>query len=1498
MALVIVLSMLALVTVVAVSFTMFSMMESRNARNFLKSAQGGFVMDLALGDAMHKIVAGSPQIGTNYYWVSAPGRLWRVGGINSAGATNKLFPTNQFFAPSYSGDFAALSNESGYINLYSETTNLFTSTNQIGFHPTNTFVNMNGAQRGYKIAPDGNPSGLTNNAPVPLTVQWVQIARDMTQPINSNNPVVGRYAYWVDAENARLNINDFGITNRVGWRGLSPQEFAVDGVLSGITGADLDSYRLPLPVVIGSPNLPLTTYKNTSFFRRVDDLRMAGITDANIKNNAFYLTAVGRDIEVDNGGRLPINLDAYNGTYNPIDSDQNARLPSSMGGASVYRNHPMAVWSNSVYSPRLSGKTWDPSVSGGTSPTTNDVHFGPDSYGTFDEYTNAVAIYQNAPSTYINVVYNPDPSTLDPDPMMFFGGTIEGDQITIVPGTSGSQGIGYLAPNYYLFAESTVITPSLAPQSPDWLLSRLMGSRKGSGWEPAKPFSTGFENRRTTDKIWDKSRDYDVVAMQRLTQTRDFAAEPNWFVKPTATSNNQEPANNATLSTGADNGKYTWNEMSQILANINTWRQTNVAMTAKGDVDVTVVPPNNWANIGGYNWPVTDTVNSPINPSGGLIANNVTNISRGSTANNQPVVLNQNLGNRPLPYINEVGLTIVSSGGKLMNFNVNVEMWNPAYVPTSEPWDLGILILLPEAPYAVGAEQGTITSGIRAPDETYYSNAALSGNGSMMYGDHNNPERYRTLTYREMDGSGGTLPVAPQAAQAGYGPASMRGSIWRAPGALDGSFMVKGGAGGVEGLYKNANTGVVDCPTNSLGGGTIECSNFDRTLGHKTKYLGRWHAPITTGGGPGRFVVLKNAHLVDWRVPQRLDIALLPNKVRYGNYGLVPGGLSDYTLGVNSFGGLSFVQADDGFIDVNPDDAEDGRKINTAVAVAVMKMPSHNNNQKVLTIFDEFPTLAAGSRANSISGQKMAPFYQIVPQPRINPRDEPDTDVGGDVGMPQTKYLPFLNVPIQANGTTIVSREVDDPQVGSRAAQIDVRRTAANETNNIVNASDANDWLMLSASSAHSMGTVSQVVRDNYNGGDGGGVDWAGGYTNDSENATGPLLSGNSSRYQTVYSTGTEWPGEVGATNKALTLNTSANKWSTTGTNWTAMGGSKPRFSGWGDGDGDLTSQLIKMNDYEHPAELGYVHTGRPWRTLRFGRSYYGTDASQNIRTTSMAWPQNTIDTTNSVPDWYLFDQFLGMSVTADNAPQEWKDLIKETGFHGSSLGMVTNPRRGTMALNPAIYTAQYTNGVPAALSRLKPLISMFTNVVATADLMNVVQAVYMPTNSIAGSYEGYVPGPTGDRFGIPGVLDSPGELSEVFGRMTAGTVNASAPYTTMVTDVWGGNKPTLPQTGANTVFADGWTKVNNSGTTIEAGASAFPKELLRAVGAQMSPRTRFFHIYVCAQSFGGPWVNGQLGPNTKVTGEFWKEVLVERYNRYNENAYKPEYRIVWEKAL
>ncbi|PTY01751.1 hypothetical protein DB346_11185 [Verrucomicrobia bacterium LW23] len=62
-----------------------------------------------------------------------------------------------------------------------------------------------GAPR-YPIIPASAGSG-GGGAAVPLRVAWVNLLRDPSQPASKDNPVVARYAFWMDDESTKLNIN-------------------------------------------------------------------------------------------------------------------------------------------------------------------------------------------------------------------------------------------------------------------------------------------------------------------------------------------------------------------------------------------------------------------------------------------------------------------------------------------------------------------------------------------------------------------------------------------------------------------------------------------------------------------------------------------------------------------------------------------------------------------------------------------------------------------------------------------------------------------------------------------------------------------------------------------------------------------------------------------------------------------------------------------------------------------------------------------------------------------------------------------------------------------------------------------------------------------------------------------------------------------------------------------------------------------------------------------
>jgi hypothetical protein len=51
------------------------------------------------------------------------------------------------------------------------------------------------------------PSDAENSEPPPMRIRWVPLLRDPSRPADATNPLVGRYAFWMDDECARLNFN-------------------------------------------------------------------------------------------------------------------------------------------------------------------------------------------------------------------------------------------------------------------------------------------------------------------------------------------------------------------------------------------------------------------------------------------------------------------------------------------------------------------------------------------------------------------------------------------------------------------------------------------------------------------------------------------------------------------------------------------------------------------------------------------------------------------------------------------------------------------------------------------------------------------------------------------------------------------------------------------------------------------------------------------------------------------------------------------------------------------------------------------------------------------------------------------------------------------------------------------------------------------------------------------------------------------------------------------
>jgi len=176
-ALVVTLAVLALVTILSVGMFSVVRLERVSARRVLDATNARLLSDMAadhalslIRDAISAAEATVPAAtaGERRFWVSQPGRItvFHADGSVDADATRELYSTAS--------------------------------------DPDAPTVDLNAAPFGgtHPILTDGG----TGAAPV-LAVPWINVIADPSAPVSATNPIVGRYAFWVDDETTKININ-------------------------------------------------------------------------------------------------------------------------------------------------------------------------------------------------------------------------------------------------------------------------------------------------------------------------------------------------------------------------------------------------------------------------------------------------------------------------------------------------------------------------------------------------------------------------------------------------------------------------------------------------------------------------------------------------------------------------------------------------------------------------------------------------------------------------------------------------------------------------------------------------------------------------------------------------------------------------------------------------------------------------------------------------------------------------------------------------------------------------------------------------------------------------------------------------------------------------------------------------------------------------------------------------------------------------------------------
>ena len=230
-ALIITLTLLLLITGLAISLFMTANTELQSASQF-KNSQGltelsDICVNLVMGqikDATTTGATGEPA--TRSTWASQPGMIRTYGSSTNAAMSYKLYSWSD---PRVSGDDTTsvpttwFSTPAIYTDLNAPIPNSTNSTNTDLYRYPIAYPTGSTAALGYTVsgAPVGAVSGEAFTNSVPMPVQWLYVLKDGTMvyatsasgnnatisAASAANPIVARVAYWTDDETSKVNIN-------------------------------------------------------------------------------------------------------------------------------------------------------------------------------------------------------------------------------------------------------------------------------------------------------------------------------------------------------------------------------------------------------------------------------------------------------------------------------------------------------------------------------------------------------------------------------------------------------------------------------------------------------------------------------------------------------------------------------------------------------------------------------------------------------------------------------------------------------------------------------------------------------------------------------------------------------------------------------------------------------------------------------------------------------------------------------------------------------------------------------------------------------------------------------------------------------------------------------------------------------------------------------------------------------------------------------------------
>jgi hypothetical protein len=267
-ALILTLIFLAIVIVLVLGFSIsmrFDHMAARSYNDLVRARQLG---EAAVAHAQALIRQATPDLGVTGAWVAAPGLIFHVS--DGAITTNKLYSEHTVMANGSNWRWDPDTNDlnAGYLITGS-----------------NTFYNWQDGPSNSLIFPGWVTVG-TNGGPAGTF--------PISPPVTNHNVLIGRYAFWVDIESAKLHLNTANRRDPLDVNRSAPGDVdlrGLDGNFFNADEADLDHFISRRPfLTVEDMRRGFTNYPLAWTWRDFDV-------------NRFYLTVHSSDPNVDAFGR-------------------------------------------------------------------------------------------------------------------------------------------------------------------------------------------------------------------------------------------------------------------------------------------------------------------------------------------------------------------------------------------------------------------------------------------------------------------------------------------------------------------------------------------------------------------------------------------------------------------------------------------------------------------------------------------------------------------------------------------------------------------------------------------------------------------------------------------------------------------------------------------------------------------------------------------------------------------------------------------------------------------------------------------------------------------------------------------------------------------------------------------------------------------------------------------------------------------------------------------